>query len=57
MSEYEDILEEFNNDKERSVVDRAIALAKNNEQNIESARTQDNENKQEIRQMFQELIA
>ena len=32
MSEYEDILEEFNNDKERSVVDRAIALAKNNEE-------------------------
>ena len=32
MSEYEDILEEFNNDKERTVVDRAIALAKNNEE-------------------------
>ena len=32
MSEYEDILEEFNNDKERTAVDRAIALAKNNEE-------------------------
>ncbi len=40
MSEYEDILEEFNNDKERTAVDRAIALAKNNEEKANITITQ-----------------
>ena len=47
----------YDNTTYNSMLDALNALAKNNEQNIESARTQDNENKQEIRQMFQELIA